>query len=160
MDVLPALEVVAERVSWEWALHPMHAAPGDINGADTLAAGFVDISIRTPCLRVCRDGQPHGHVQGAPNEFSAAGTFIDILRFAPSTLRTCCLGPASEFKHEVQRCILEVEIDYIHHYEDASQHPGAAKLAEALQPYAEAANIGLQLDEESQVVHLTRVSAA
>ena len=106
------------------------------------------------------DAEPEAAPPVAPGVFSAAGTLIDILRFAPPTLRTCSLAPAPQALGAVQRCVLKVELYYSHQYEDASEHPGAAKLAEALQPYADAANIGLQLDEESQVICLSRASDA
>ena len=85
-EALPALEVSAEDVSWSWNMRYV------TSGARTLAAGFSRVSIRAARLHMdCKWAGRRWNVPDAPSPEAA---IVGILRHAPPTLRSCCLGAA------------------------------------------------------------------
>ena len=81
-DPLPALEVVADQVLWDW--HRRSA----VRDVHSFVAGFSHVSIWA--ARLLMDCCSTGYDSRAPEE-----TLVGILRDAPPTMRTCSLGAAS-----------------------------------------------------------------
>ena len=153
MDALPALEVVADRVSWDWDVRTAAGHHGGVNSADTVASGFSRVSIRAPSPLVDVFG---GELPGL--EMPAVEALMRIVRHAPPTLLACALGlGASPKRRGQQQMSLQMSIDYA--ISNPSVYESAAELAEGLRRYA-AGRVKLRVDEQSQVVHFARKDAA
>ncbi len=156
MDALPELEVIADCVTWDWDMRTAEGRNGGINGADTVASGFSRVSIWTPSLRV--------DVYGGDlpeREMSAEEALANLLRSAPPTLRTCSLGLKSPWQHTGwQEINLHMSMDSAD--SRPSLYKSAAELAnlKGLRAHVAAACIELQVDEQSEVVHLIRTEVA
>ena len=80
MDTLPALEVVADSVEWNWEVGE------DVNGGDTVVAGFSHVSIRTAHLLIrCNPDDTDSVQEETP---TAAEALVGIVDYAPPTLQT------------------------------------------------------------------------
>jgi len=166
---LPALEVIADQVIWDWY---RRSAVGD---AHSFIAGFSHVSIRAAGLLM--DCCSTGYDSRAPEE-----TLADILRDAPPTLRTCSLGAAAVVDSAARPWKLKMTSVYesdadpeewscnpyepvrIQRDRTTTVYHSAANLAEELHPPGDskqaAKRIGVQIDELSQAVQLTRAHAA
>jgi len=146
-----------------------------VNGARSIIAGFSHVSVRA--ARLFMECSWRGRGWGVPDAPSPEEALVGIVCHAPPTMRTCCLGAAAMVEGPAQSWDMEVTSVY---ERDAQPHElecnpysparrfhktilyqSAAKLAERLLPPAAATNcITVRLDEQRQVVHLTRTDAA
>ncbi len=157
MDALPELEVVAGRVAWDWDMRTAGGHHGGINGMDTVASGFSSVSIRAASLLV--DIYGGDLPEGSEPEMPAEEALMRILQHAQHTLRTCSLGLGVLQKRPFRQEI-SLQVSMGHEIADPSVYSSAAEFAVELQPYAAAAHVRVQVDEQSQVVHLTRMEPA
>ena len=156
MDAPPVLEVEAPEVAWfldTWV--------GDMGDASdcTLTDGVSRVSIRARELLM----DNAEHLGDFPTDdpslrLSPEEALFSILQSAPSTMRIVSLGLASwcdsngsQQRHLVLHCGIDRPSRRVSDYQTAAQ------LAEGLQPLAVAARIKLEVDEQSQQVHLIRL---
>ena len=161
MDALPALEVIADTVIWDWDLSAAAGRHGRVADASTVASGFSHVSVRAPSLQlnfwnedVFNGGFQIGDIP--PEE-----ALIAIVCHAPPTLRGCSLGLGAEQPAGwTQELRIQYSLDYS--VQGVSVYKSAAELAVALHTCAAPASVDLQIEvnEQDQSVHLTRISAA
>ena len=106
MDKLPALEVVADEVEWDY---DMGAA---ISGDNTLVVGFSHVSIRTAHLLIKCEWQ-FGENSAPFRGPKADEVLVSIVQHAPPTLRTCRLGFASVIDDGDHTWKLELRAGYV-----------------------------------------------
>ncbi len=155
MDAPPALEVVTDWVWWNAGMWSEALATTEY---PTVPEGCSHVSLRTG--RVTMDvgwgrnewGAWEPTLDALPEEY-----FLGIFHQAPPKWRTFSVGPASRLGDAGQPWPLQLTARDGPSLEGhSSTYDSAAKLAEALQPFADAAGITLRIDEQSQELHLTR----
>ena len=155
-DAPPSLEVDADTVHWGWSTHA--TGPGHHDIAGTVPAGFSHVSIRTGYLMLSYERHQSAAAYVSVDELLEA--VINTVCYAPPTVRTCTLGcwiRGADDAGELDCWGLELSSDNI---DVRQRYKSASKLAQALQPHATVARLGLQVNSQRDEVRLTRVPAA
>ena len=170
---MPALEVAAQQVTWNWHVWPIPTADA-VHGAtidfETMAAAVSSISIRTDRLMTDNYGllMTHGAPDGLVLEDQLytmlnqpERMLVSIVCSGARTMRDCPLGPAlPPGRTAGQEWRLELNSGSgSRTHRTLSVYHSAAELVEGLhaQPFTTAADVGLQVSEHSKEVLLSRM---
>jgi len=162
------LEVDADNIKLHWNMR------ATVGSCSTLRAGFSRVVIQGARLRVVCFW-PRGVEYPPADGPSAAEALASVVRYGPPTLRSFSLTSRSRPENTGQTWDLKLLAEYhpdqqvfnydteqfywLRHQDTLSCRP-ADKFAEELQPFAQGCGIELQVDEQNQVVHLTRTDTA